>query len=146
MKKIFFAIVSIAIMTSCEKQETVKDAFESKQLATSQVVNQSPVYLYKVLSVEDWAKTCDVVHLSAMDEAFIHLSTEAQLDKIIEKYWAEAPEYVVLKLEAAKLLGKLVFEANPGGTNQYYHLYDGAIPVVAIIEMKLHTKGSFTDN
>lgn len=100
-------------------------------------VGERPTYLYKVLSVDDWAKSSETVHLSSMDDHFIHLSTEDQLDKIIEKYWAGIPEYVVLKIETAKLPGQLVLEANPGGTNKYYHLYNGSIPLNAIVESEI---------
>jgi uncharacterized protein (DUF952 family) len=100
-------------------------------------MKERPTYLYKVLSMDDWAKSSETVHLSSMDADFIHLSTEDQLDKIIEKYWAGVSGYVVLKIETAKLSGKLVLEANPGGTNKYYHLYNGSIPLNAIVESKI---------
>ena len=100
-------------------------------------MEKRPTYLYKVLSTDDWEKSLKTVRLSSMDADFIHLSTEAQLNRIIDKYWSDASEYVVLKLETAKLPGKLVLEANPGGMNQYYHLYDGSIPLSAIAESKI---------
>ena len=68
-----------------------------------------------------------------MDSEFIHLATKEQLGNIIKKYWSGASSYFVLKLETQKLHGKLVFEANPGGTNKYYHLYNGTIPFDAIV-------------
>jgi len=102
-------------------------------------MEERPDFLYKVLSMDDWAESREIVHLSSMDNAFIHLSTEEQLDKIIEKYWAGASQYVVLKIETAKLSGKLVLEANPGGTNKYYHLYNGTIPLSTIAESKVET-------
>lgn len=86
--------------------------------------------------MDDWAKSDKQVHLSSMDADFIHFSTEDQLDRIIGKYWADIPEYVVLKIETAKLPGELVFEANPGGTSKYYHLYNGSIPRSSIVESK----------
>lgn len=136
MKNLFFVIVGFAILASCG------DHLESKkmQAGSIQVVEKRPTYLYKVLSMDDWAKSCETVHLSSMDADFIHFSTEDQLDKIIEKYWAGASEYVVLKIETAKLSGNLVLEANPGGTNKYYHLYEGSIPLKAIAELKVHKK------
>jgi len=67
-----------------------------------------------------------------MDAHFIHLSTEDQLDKILEKYWKGVSEYIILKLKVAELQGKLVLEANPGGANKYYHLYGGGIPMSSI--------------
>jgi len=85
----------------------------------------------------DWAKSRETVHLPSMDADFIHLSTEDQLERIIKKFWVDVSEYVVLKIETEKLPGKLVLETNPGGTNQYYHLYDGSIPLSAIVETKI---------
>lgn len=100
--------------------------------------NQPPKYLYKVLSAEDWkaSQNRKKIQLSKMDAEFIHLSTEEQLDRILDKYWSTVPEYVVLKLETAKLPGKLVLEANPGGAQKYYHLYNGSIPLSAVVESK----------
>ncbi|HEX2583141.1 MAG TPA: DUF952 domain-containing protein [Chlamydiales bacterium] len=97
-------------------------------------MEEKPTYLYKVLSTDDWAKSRETVHLSSMDADFIHLSTEDQLDRIIKKYWTGVSKYIVLKIETAKLPGELILEANPGGTNKYYHLYNGSIPLTAIVE------------
>lgn len=98
----------------------------------------TPQYLYKVLSVEDWKKSqgMESVKLTDADQDFIHLARENQLDRIVGKYWDKVPEYVVLKIDTTKLPGKLVFEANLGGENKYYHLYDGSIPLNAVVESK----------
>lgn len=92
-----------------------------------------PEYLYKVLSPENWEKSQsgEFLVLSDDDKAFIHLSTFEQLERIIDKYW-KGSDYVVLKINTDQLQGNLVLEANPGGTNQYYHLYDGKIPLHSI--------------
>lgn len=102
----------------------------------------TPQYLYKVLSVEDWQKSQSMgsVKLAVADEDFIHLAREDQLNRIVEKYWDKIPEYVVIKIESTKLSGKLVFETNPGGENKYYHLYNGSIPLKAVIEAKIIKK------
>lgn len=111
-----------------------------QQLSTQQNLENkmTPQYLYKVLSVEDWKKSQNmkVVKLTDADQDFIHLARENQLDRIVAKYWDKVPEYVVLKIDMTKLPGKLVFEANPGGENKYYHLYDGSIPLKAVVESK----------
>lgn len=91
-------------------------------------------YLYKILSLEDWMMSGDLIHLSAADHNFIHFSTEEQLPKIIDKYWSDVPEFIILKIETQKLTGNLIFETNPGGTTHYYHLYQGSIPRAAVIE------------
>jgi uncharacterized protein (DUF952 family) len=82
----------------------------------------------------------DVVNLTDADQDFIHLAREDQLDRITKKYWDKDPEYVLLKIDTKKLPGKLVFEANPGGENKYYHLYDGSIPLKAVVESKIIKK------
>lgn len=96
----------------------------------------TPRYLYKVLSVEDWKKSqgMESVKLADADHDFIHLAREDQLERIVKKYWSTVPEYIVLKIDTTKLPGNLVFEANPGGENKYYHLYDGSIPLKAVID------------
>ncbi len=90
----------------------------------------APKYLYKILSMRNWLATQSrkTVILSAEDDAFIHFSKEEQLEKIIDKYWGDVPQFVVLKIDTNKLQGKMLLEANPGGTNKYYHLYQGFIP------------------
>jgi uncharacterized protein (DUF952 family) len=118
---------------------------EAKEVSLEQkeeviLMSERPVYLYKVLSLENWEKSSKTVHLSDMDADFIHLATKEQLDQILEKYWGKASQYVVLKLETAKLSGNLVLEANPGGSNKYYHLYNGSIPRSAIVEVTIHGK------
>lgn len=99
-------------------------------------------YLYKVLSIKNWksSQKSEKVALDSHDDAFIHLSTEEQLDRITSKFWAEELEYVILKLDAKKLKGRLVFESNPGGTNKYYHLYEGSIPKEAVVDAKIVTR------
>jgi uncharacterized protein (DUF952 family) len=113
-------------------------------LANDEQTNQteaSPQYLYKVISSANWQKSQvgNEVVLSVDDIDFIHLSKEDQLDKITKKYWSNIPEYVILKIDTSKLPGKLVYEANLGGSNKYYHLYKGSIPKSAIVDAKTVT-------
>lgn len=91
-----------------------------------------PKYLYKIISLENWEKSrnSESLILSDDDKEFIHFSTKEQLDRIISKYWCDK-DHVVLEISTDQLKGYLVLEANPGGTNQYYHLYDGSIPLTA---------------
>lgn len=97
-----------------------------------------PEYLYKILSVEDWnqSQNKDSVTLSA-DTDFIHLATEEQLSRIIKKYWDNVPEFVVLKIDTTELSGELEQESNSGGTNKYYHLYNGSIPLRSVIQSEI---------
>jgi uncharacterized protein (DUF952 family) len=97
---------------------------------------ETPPYLYKVLSYELWQQSQNkqTLALPPEDDAFIHFSTDAQLERIITKFWANVPKYAVLKVNASKLKGEMTYETNPGGTAKYYHLYHGAIPLDAVVE------------
>ena len=113
-------------------------AVEQRRADMSSVETATPAYLYKILSCRHWLATQarKAVILSADDEAFIHFSTEEQLPGIIAKYWAASGSYIVLKIETARLQGKLLYEANPGRETKYYHLYEGFIPFTAIVDVK----------
>ncbi len=100
---------------------------------------QTPKYLYKILPSHLWHLTQDTktVMLSSDDALFIHLSKEDQLEKISAKFFSDSNQFVVLKIDASKLEGKLVYELNPGGSTKYYHLYKGSIPFNSIVEAKI---------
>ncbi len=104
--------------------------------------NLADKYLYKILSKPNWeaSKSKKSVVLSADDDDFIHFSKEDQLQKICSKYWGHISEYYILKIEIKKLKGRLAYETNPGGTSKYYHLYDGEIPLEAVVDATLHKK------
>lgn len=101
--------------------------------------DQDTQYLYKILSLRNWQATQNrkTVALSADDDLFIHFSTEDQVEKIIEKYWSEAQQFVILKIDRSKVEGRLEYETNEGGITKYFHLYDGFIPFSAILESKI---------
>jgi uncharacterized protein (DUF952 family) len=109
--------------------------------------SDAPKYLYKVISVENWQESTSkpTIVLSKEDRKFIHLATEDQLKRIIEKYWSKEPEYIILKLNTAKLPGRIVLEVNPGGENEYYHLYNGFIPREAVEDVLVQVNSQIKD-
>lgn len=102
-------------------------------------MHQPPDHLYKVLSLKHWQATQNgkTVQLSAEDAVFIHFSTENQLDHVLENHWADAPQFVILKIDTHQLQGRWRLETNPCGVTPDYHLYDGFIPFNSIIESKI---------
>jgi uncharacterized protein (DUF952 family) len=93
-----------------------------------------PKQLYKLVSLAQWEESqqSDRLVLDETDGAFIHLATEEQWPAIARKYWA-GRSLVVLQVATDKLVGKLIFETNPGGSGtKYYHLYEGYVPLEAI--------------
>lgn len=134
MKRWFAIVFLFTVLFSLSGNESVNH----KEIMMEKM-NQSPQYLYKVLSLRNWQATQnrETVQLSAEDDAFIHFSTEGQLERIIGKYWSDAPQLVILKIDSRKLKGELLFEANTGGSTKYYHLYNGFIPFSSILESKI---------
>ena len=99
---------------------------------------QHSEYLYKIVSIEEWQKSLlhNEIVLSSMDKDFIHLAKEEQVVHVAQKFW-ENRDYIVLKLASKKLVGRLLYEVNPGGTTQYYHLYEGNIPLDAVVDVTI---------
>jgi len=118
-------IITLGMFVQSGCSQTTKDAV--------------PQYLYKILSTENWQASQEKNNLvlSSDDDAFIHFSTADQLERIASKYWAHVPEFVVLTIDTTQLPGAMVFEANPGGENKYYHLYNGSIPLIAVVDVKV---------
>ena len=133
MKVLLIAAYLCAVSFSLLGNEKVvnKEIMETK--------TQETQYLYKILSYRNWQATQNkkTVALSADDDVFIHFATEDQIEKIIEKYWSEAQQFVILKIDRSKLEGRLICEANVGGITKYFHLYEGFIPFSAILESKI---------
>ena len=98
----------------------------------------TPKYLYKILSLPNWqaSQGAQNLKLSDDDTCFVHFSMQDQLDRILAKYWSKE-DCIVLKIDANKLQGKMVFEVNPGGSTKYYHLYDGSVPLESVAEHKI---------
>jgi uncharacterized protein (DUF952 family) len=91
--------------------------------------------LYKLVTNEQWASSQgkETLQLTQSDRDFIHFSLEDQWEKTAAKYYADQPSCVLLKIDAQKLPGRLVYETNPGGSTKYYHLYESCIPMNAIL-------------
>ena len=97
-----------------------------------------PTHLNKVLSVSGWeaSQQSGQLQLSSIDDTFIHLATDEQLDKVLEKFWGNESSYVIVKVDPKKFVGRLVHETNPGGVTKYYHLYNGHIPLAAVTDVR----------
>lgn len=140
MRNLFIA-ASIFVFSACfgiscaaEQNPATFEKKEPKVIPLNKE-NQTPKYLYRIVSLEEWQKSKKqkVVETSELDKNFIHLATKEQLPQIAQKFWKNK-DYVILKLDTKKLTGRLVYEANPGGTTLYYHLYEGTIPLDAVVD------------
>lgn len=109
----------------------------STELVTLHSSTPMPI-LYKIVSPGQLnnTETHKTIRIAPEDTSFIHFSTQVQLSLIIEKYWQNKTA-VVLTLDCSKLPGLLVLESNKKGGDAYYHLYNGSIPVDAIIKQHI---------
>lgn len=144
MKTSIFWLLGLALLASCgnsnergeaRASEKAKNLIEQKEVQMQQE-NSSPEYLYRIVSPEQWQESLhqNQVVNSSVDKDFIHLATEEQLARIAQKFWNNK-DHIILKLASKKLTGRLVYEANPGGATLYYHLYDGKVPLDAVVEI-----------
>lgn len=95
------------------------------------------MFIYHVVLPDVWESVKDNSSYSAESletEGFIHCSYDHQLDGVIGRYYLDAPELVILKLDIAKLASKLVSEPSTGGET-YPHIY-GPINLDAVVEVR----------
>jgi uncharacterized protein (DUF952 family) len=97
-------------------------------------------HVYKIMTLSDWQESQKLgfVKPSTLDleSKFLHLSEDHQVQRTIDKFMKNEKNIIVLELEPSKFVGKLVKEKNPGGSAEYYHLYDGKIPLEAVVKSK----------
>lgn len=77
---------------------------------------------------------------SLHSEGFIHCCTEDQLTGVVQRYYQQAQQLVLLSINPDKLTAKLVFENTVGGSELFPHIY-GPINAAAI-ESQQHWKRS----
>ena len=89
--------------------------------------------IYHIVVPDTWANFDDKNYEadSLATEGFIHCSFENQIDAVLQRYYSDRDEVVVLEIDPAKLDSKLVVEPSTGGEN-YPHIY-GAINRDAIV-------------
>lgn len=147
MKISIFLVLCLTLLASCgnsnerngeaQVSEKAKNLIEQKEIQEQQK-NPIPGYLYRIVSTEQWQVSLlqNQVVNSSLDKNFIHLATEEQLTHITQKFWNNK-DHIILKLASKKLTGRLIYEVNPGGTTLYYHLYEGNVPLDAVVEVSI---------
>ncbi len=103
-----------------------------------QLQQENPDYLYRFVSLEQWQEIQlqNQVVNSSIDKDFIHLATKKQLNAVTQKFWNNK-DHIILKLASKIVKKRLLYETNSGGTTRYYHLYEGHIPLDAVVEFSI---------
>jgi uncharacterized protein (DUF952 family) len=81
--------------------------------------------IYHIVTPTDWQQYSDLPIYEAASlhtEGFIHCSTASQVAGVVERYYSEVPDLLLLHINEQALGEKLVYEAS---TNQelFPHLY-----------------------
>ncbi len=99
--------------------------------------------IYHIVLPDVWAEVKDRSFYeseSLETEGFIHCSYADQLDDVLERYYSDAVEVVVLGIDANKLTSPLVSEPSTND-EPYPHIY-GPINSDAIIKAETRPVGS----
>jgi uncharacterized protein (DUF952 family) len=93
--------------------------------------------IYHIVLPEIWAHFKDKDFYEAeslQSEGFIHCSFAEQLEAVLQRYYKNAGEVLILTVDAKKLKSKLVNEPSTGG-EIYPHIY-GKINTDAIVAIE----------
>lgn len=99
------------------------------------------MFIYHIVLPEVWESVRDGSSYSAASlktEGFIHCSYDHQLDGVIGRYYADAPELVILTIDPARLTSRLVSEPSTCG-EEYPHIY-GPINLDAVVSAEPRIK------
>lgn len=92
--------------------------------------------IYHIVTPTDWQQYSELPIYEAASlhtEGFIHCSKASQVPGVVERYYSEVPDLLLLHINPEALGEKLVYEAS---TNQelFPHLY-GSLDKKAIVEI-----------
>ncbi len=93
--------------------------------------------IYHIVSAKSWAEHASGLTYEAeslQTEGFIHLSRKEQIAGVVNRYYQQVPDLLLLHVDAAKLTHELRYEA---ATNDelFPHLY-GPLNKDAVVEIE----------
>lgn len=92
--------------------------------------------IYHVTTKENWEKAVAAGFYEAPSlhtEGFIHNSTAAQVQGVLERYYAGQSKLVLLHIAETKLIAELKYELAPSVNEMFPHIF-GVINLDAIIK------------
>lgn len=106
--------------------------------------------IYHITSQSEWNQALlngSYLPKNFESEGFIHCSKKEQVPGVISRYYANASELFLLKIDPLKLTHPVVFENLSGGEELFPHIY-GPLNVSAVTATSRMTrnKDGFFDN
>ena len=94
--------------------------------------------IYHIARKQDWenAKAQELYTVPSLtDEGLIHCCEEEQVSGILERYYTDASDIVILTLDTEKLRSQLVYEWSPSLEATFPHIY-GPINTDCVVGVK----------
>ena len=91
--------------------------------------------IYHVTSNTDWQKALQqgfYEHPSLAAEGFIHTSKEEQVKSVLERYYQNQQDLLLLHIDETKLTAALKYELAPSVNEEFPHIY-GALNLDAVV-------------
>jgi uncharacterized protein (DUF952 family) len=95
--------------------------------------------IYHVTTKENWDKAMAIGYYetpSLHTEGFIHNSTETQVQGVLERYYADQTNLILLHIDESKLTAELKYELAPSVNEMFPHVF-GVINLDAIVKTAL---------
>jgi len=93
--------------------------------------------IYHVVNKPNWEKALQqgfYEHPSLTLEGFIHASKKEQVQGVIERYYTNQNNLLLLHIDEAKLTSPIVYELAPSVNQDFPHIY-GRLNLDAVIEV-----------
>ncbi|WP_336517946.1 DUF952 domain-containing protein [Pollutibacter soli] len=95
-------------------------------------------HIYHITTAAEWEKakpTGAYASASLALEGFNHCCTEAQVEGVLQRYFAGKPDLVKLTIDTEKLKSQLVYDWSPSVQDTFPHIY-GPINVDSVVEVE----------
>jgi len=103
--------------------------------------------IYHIAIAADWEQarrdgqyTMSTRGRTLAEEGFIHAATAAQVARVADAFYRDAPDLVLLVIETERVGPELRYERVPGQADPYPHIY-GPLNLGAVVETRPFTPG-----
>ena len=86
-------------------------------------------------SVAEGVHTGSTRGVELAQEGYIHCSTAAQWPGVVERFYGDAAELLLLHVDESKLDAPLIYEQLGEAAESFPHIY-GPIPIAAVVEIE----------
>jgi uncharacterized protein (DUF952 family) len=93
--------------------------------------------IYHVVSIPNWEKALELGYYEApslITEGFIHASKKEQVEGVIERYYPNQTDLLILHIDESKLKSVHIFEMSPSVNEEFPHIY-GRINLDAVVDV-----------